>query len=338
MLTVVLMIVLFVFLIFPHELGHFIAAKACGVKVNEFAFGMGPALLKKQGEETLYSIRAIPLGGYCAMEGEDTEEAGDDPRAFNNKKWWQKIIILVAGAGMNVFIAFLALTLMAGIGGAVTTTLEAVTEGGPAYVAGIRAGDKVVAINDVETPEWADVIEELDKNLPSGREISVSVKRNGETMVYKMSPVQENGDYIIGIQAGVTHNPLMAIKNGAQTTTGLIGALFSTFKELFKSEDVLEQVSGPIGMVQIVNETSSYGGLFFLYLLAIISLNLAIFNLLPFPALDGGRIIFVFIRLITGKAISDSVEGKVHAIGMAVLIAFAILVAGSDILKLIGRG
>ena len=101
MLTVILVIVLFVALIFPHELGHFLMARACRVQVNEFALGMGPAIFKKQGKETLYSIRAVPIGGFTAMEGEDTEEAGDNPRAFNNKKWWQKILILIAGAAMN---------------------------------------------------------------------------------------------------------------------------------------------------------------------------------------------------------------------------------------------
>ena len=339
MLTVILMIILFVFLIFPHELGHFIAAKACGVKVNEFAFGMGPALLKKQGKETLYSLRAIPIGGYCAMEGEDTEEAGDDPRAFNNKKWWQKIIILVAGAAMNVFIAFLALTIMAGIGGTLTNTLGGVTPGGPADQAGIKAGDTIVMVGEVETSSWYDVINNLDPYLESGEDVRISVEKDrGHIDSYVLTPTKnEAGEYKIGIEAGVSHSPGRAVVNGARTTRGLIMALFSTLKDLFKSEDVLEQVSGPIGMVQVVSETSSYGGLFFLYLLAVISLNLAIFNLLPFPALDGGRIIFVFIRLIIGKAISDKVEGIVHGIGMAALIMFAVIVAGSDILKLIGK-
>ena len=337
MLTLILMVVLFVFLIFPHELGHFIAARACDVKVNEFAFGMGPAIFKKQGKETLYSIRAIPLGGYCAMEGEDTEDCGDDPRAFNNKKWWQKIIILLAGAGMNILIAIIGMTLVAGIGGVITNTLASVTEGGPAYEAGIQAGDKVVAIEDVRTDSWYDVVDNLDRVMTDGSPILVTVKRNGEETTYTVTPAKgEDGSYKIGIEAKVDHNPGLAIKNGVVSTFELTKALFGTLKTLFKSKDALNQVSGPIGMAQIVSETSSYGGLFFVYLVAVISLNLAIFNLLPLPALDGGRIIFVFIRLITGKAISDSMEGKVHAVGMALLIALAIIIAGNDIFKLIG--
>lgn len=337
MLTVILMVVLFVFLIFPHELGHFIAAKACNVKVNEFAFGMGPAIFKKQGKETIYSIRAIPLGGYCAMEGEDTEDSGDDPRAFNNKKWWQKIIILLAGAGMNILIAIIGMTLVAGIGGVITNTLESVTEGGPAYEAGIQAGDKVVAIEDVRTDSWYDVVDNLDREMVDGGPIRVTVKRGGEETTYTVTPQKgDDGNYKIGIEAKLDHNPALAVKNGVVSTFELTKALFGSLKELFKSKDALDQVSGPIGMAQIVSETSSYGGLFFVYLVAVISLNLAIFNLLPLPALDGGRIIFVFIRLITGKTISDSMEGKVHAVGMALLIALAVIIAGNDIFKLLG--
>ena len=338
MLTVILMLVLFVFLIFPHELGHFIAAKAFNVQVNEFAFGMGPTLLKKQGKETLYSIRAVPIGGYCAMEGEDTEDVGDNPRAFNNKKWWQKIIILLAGAAMNVFIAFLALSIVAGVGGSITTKLAGVTDGGPAYNAGIRAGDTIVQVAGEDTDSWYEVVTALDNNMKDGSPLDVTVQRKGERTTYSVVPeLNENNEYKIGIEAGITHSPLLAIKNGAISTKELMGALLSTLKELVHSENVMGEVSGPIGMAQVVSETSSYGALYFVYLVAVISLNLAIFNLLPLPALDGGRIIFVIIRLITGKAISDSVEAKVHAIGLAVLLAFAVFVAGNDILKLMGN-
>lgn len=335
MLTVILMIVLFVFLIFPHELGHFIAAKSFGVQVNEFAFGMGPAIFKKQGKETLYSIRAIPIGGYCAMEGEDTEESDDNPRAFNNKKWWQKIIILVAGAAMNIFIAFIAMTIMAGVGGTATTTLADVAEGGPAYEAGVMAGDKIIEINGKDTGSWYDVITYLDEGMADGSAVDVTVERNGGTETFNIIPeLNEQGVYKIGIESKVDHSPLLAIKNGAVSTKELMGALLTTLKQLVHSENIMGEVSGPIGMAQIVSQTSSLGGLYFIYLVAVISLNLAIFNLLPFPALDGGRIIFVIIRKITGKAISDSVEAKVHAAGMVLLIAFAVFVAGSDIIKL----
>lgn len=334
-MTILLMVVLFVLLIFPHELGHFIAARACNVQVNEFSFGMGPVILKKQGKETQYSIRAVPIGGFCAMEGEDTEEAGDNPRAFNNKKWWQKIIILLAGAAMNILIAFVVMTFVSGIGGIVTNRLAGVTQGGPAELAGIRAGDVIVAVEEVETETWGAVVTALDDSSKDGGPISITVDRDGEKMVFSMTPVlNDEGRRVVGIEAEITHSPGIAIKSGAKATFEMFTMIFSAFRDLLHSENVLEQVSGPVGIAQAVGETTSYGFMYFLYLVAMISVNLAIFNLLPFPALDGGRIIFVVIRAITGKAISDKAEAIVHAVGMGALILLAIIVTGSDILKL----
>lgn len=337
-MTILLMVVLFVILIFPHELGHFIAARACNVQVNEFSFGMGPVIFKKQGKETQYSIRAVPVGGFCAMEGEDTEEAGDNPRAFNNKKWWQKIIILLAGATMNIFIAFVVMTIVAGVGGIITNRLAGVSPGGPAELAGIRAGDVVVAVEEIETNTWSDVVDALDKSIKIGEPVSITVSRNGEKMTFQMNAVvNEEGRRVVGIEAEISHSPGNAIKSGLIATGEMCTAIFKSLRDLIHSENVLEQVSGPVGIAQAVGETTSYGFMYFLYLVAMISVNLAIFNLLPFPALDGGRIIFVVIRAITGKAITDKAEGIVHAVGMAVLLGLAVIVTGSDIIKLFNR-
>ena len=334
-MTILLMVILFVLLIFPHELGHFIVARLCDVQVNEFSFGMGPVLFKKQGKETQYSIRAIPVGGFCAMEGEDTEEAGDNPRAFNNKKWWQKILILLAGAAMNILIAFIVMIFVSAIGGIITNRLAAVSPGGPAELAGIRAGDTVIAVEDMETDTWSDVVNALDIATKKDGPVSVTVKRGSEEITFQMAPmVNEEGRRIVGIEAEISHRPGTAIKSAAIATGEMFTAIFKSVRDLIHSENVLEQVSGPVGIAQAVGETSSYGAMYYLYLVAMISVNLAIFNLLPFPALDGGRIIFVIIRAITGKAISDKAEGIVHMIGMAVLIGLAIIVTGSDILKL----
>lgn len=337
-MTIILMILLFVILIFPHELGHFIAARACNVQVNEFSFGMGPVILKKQGKETQYSIRAIPIGGFCAMEGEDTEDAGDNPRAFNNKKWWQKIIILLAGAAMNIFIAFIVMTLVAGIGGILTNRLSAVTPGGPAETAGIMAGDVIIAIEEETTDTWGKVVHAIDATKDKEEPIRVTVDRSGEVLNFNITPaVNSEGRWVIGIESEISHGAGTAIKAGAVTTVELCTAIFDSLKSLIHSENVLNEVSGPVGIAQAVGETTSLGWFYYMYLVAMISVNLAIFNLLPFPALDGGRIIFVAIRAVTGKAISDKAEGIVHAVGMVVLIMLAIVVTGSDILKLFNR-
>ena len=331
MLTALLVIFLFVLMIFPHELGHFLVAKACNVQVNEFALGMGKG-------ETLYSIRAIPIGGYCSMEGEDSgDETSDNPRAFNNKVWWQRILILLAGAAMNILLAFIVMTGLNIFSGFPTNTLEAVTQGMPAQVAGIEAGDKIIGINDRDIKTWAQVTEALDEEAKEGEPITIVVTRGIDVRSYELVPVKgDDGRLIIGIQSKISHGFFRGIKNGAQSTFEMWKGIFSSFAGLFRTENPLEQMSGPVGIVQVVNETRTMGGYYFFYLVALISINLAIINLLPLPALDGGRIIFVIIRLITGRAITDKIEGTVHAVGMILLILLMLLITWSDISRLFG--
>lgn len=337
-MTIFLVILLFVILIFPHELGHFVAAKLCGVQVNEFAFGMGPVILKKQGKETLYSIRAFPVGGFCAMEGEDTEEATENPRAFNNKSWWKKIIILVAGAAMNIIIAFLVMIFAAVYMGTPTTTINSVTDGGAASMAGIQAGDKIVRVSDSRVDSWEEFVGCIQKEIKADKTISITVERNGKEKTFSLSPHrQKNGKYVIGVISKQRHNLFIGMKNGMASTVKMTKALFESFKMLFTSKEAINQVSGPVGMIKIVSDAAGLGVFYYLYLVALISLNLAIFNLLPLPALDGGRIIFVIIRMFTGKAISDKVEARVHMIGMALLLTLTVFVTWNDIMRLIRR-
>ncbi len=333
-MTVIYVILLFVLMIFPHELGHFIAAKACRVQVNEFAFGMGPALFKKQGRETLYSVRAVPVGGYCAMEGEDTEEASDNPRAFNNKKWWQKIIILVAGAAMNVLIAVLALTIISAVYGMTTTVIEEVSGGSPAMEAGIEAGDEVIAVGGERVESWSDVGTYIAENIESDGSVDITVAGDSGERTVTVLPEETDGRLTVGITCKVSHNVFRAIVNGATGAWDMTVMMVDAFKQLFASGDFVNQVSGPVGIVSAVSETTTYGGVYYVYLVALISLNLAFINLLPFPALDGGRIIFVIIRLITGKAITDKMEGTVHMIGMMCLLGLFVFVTWNDITRL----
>ena len=337
-MTIFLVILLFVILIFPHELGHFVAAKLCGVQVNEFAFGMGPVILKKQGKETLYSIRAFPVGGFCAMEGEDTEEATENPRAFNNKSWWKKIIILVAGAAMNIIIAFLVMIFAAVYIGTPTTTINSVTDGGAASMAGIQAGDKIVRVSDSRVDSWEEFVGCIQKEIKADKTISITVERNGKEKTFSLSPQrQKNGKYVIGVISKQRHNLFIGMKNGMASTVKMTKALFESFKMLFTSKEAINQVSGPVGMIKIVSDAAGLGVFYYLYLVALISHNLAIFNLLPLPALDGGRIIFVIIRMFTGRAISDKVEARVHMIGMALLLTLTVFVTWNDIMRLIRR-
>ncbi len=328
-MTIIYAVILFVLLIFPHELGHFLVAKAVGVTVNEFSFGMGPALFQKEKGETLYSIRLVPIGGYCAMEGEN--ETSDNSRAFNNKPGWAKISVLLAGSAMNVLIAVVSLSLVMGVIGTATTTIEQVISGSPAYEAGIQPGDEILAADGKAVESWTD----LTEIVGSGKEVSLTAERDGRQMDFLITPEKgEDGRHIIGITSKVSHNAFTAVSNGAKATWSMTKLLFDSVGQLITGKVSADEVSGPVGIITMAGETAQYGFTYFGYLVALISLNLALVNMLPLPALDGGRILFVFIRAVTGKMISDDLEGKIHGAGMVMLLALMILITWNDITRL----
>lgn len=329
-MTIIYALILFALLIFPHELGHFAVAKAVGVKVNEFAFGMGPALFKKQGRETLYAVRLIPFGGYCAMEGENEES--ESSRAFNNKSLPARLAVLFAGSAMNVVIAVLTLTIVCGYVGAATTTIDQVQSGSPAYEAGLESGDKILAANGQSVEQWAELTALIGQ---SRDEVAITVERDAAEHTFTMTPKEdENGRFVVGITSHISHNVFTAAGNGAKATWNLTKVMVQSLGQLFSGQVSTDEISGPVGIVTMAGETSQYGMIYFAYLLALISLNLALINLLPLPALDGGRIIFAIIRKVTGKMISDDLEGKIHGAGMILLFGFMIFVTWNDITRL----
>ena len=331
--TAILAIILFCVMIFPHELGHYIAAKRLGVKVNEFAFGMGPVIWKKQKGETLHSIRLFPIGGFCSMEGED--EDSDEPRAFNNKKPWQKIIILAAGSFMNVLCAILIMSIVVGVLGFTTTTIDTVSEGSPAETAGIMAGDEITAIDGQPIEAWTDVSAAIAS--AEGGQIIMTVQRDGRTLEAAVTPDQtQDGAYLIGITSRVSHNPFRAVAEGAKSTWNITVSMFQTLSQLFTGQLGADSLSGPVGMVQMVSQTTQYGWWYYGFLTALICINLAIINMLPLPALDGGRIIFVIISMITGRPVSQKVEGTVHFVGIMLLFGLMAYVTFNDITRIFG--
>ena len=331
--TAILAIILFCVMIFPHELGHYIAAKRLGVKVNEFAFGMGPVIWKKQKGETLHSIRLFPIGGFCSMEGED--EDSDEPRAFNNKKPWQKIIILAAGSFMNVLCAILIMSIVVGVLGFTTTTIDTVSEGSPAETAGIMAGDEITAIDGQPIEAWTDVSAAIAS--AEGGQIIMTVQRDGRTLEAAVTPEQtQDGAFLIGITSRVSHNPFRAVAEGAKSTWNITASMFQTLSQLFTGQLGADSLSGPVGMVQMVSQTTQYGWWYYGFLTALICINLAIINMLPLPALDGGRIIFVIISMITGRPVSQKVEGTVHFVGIMLLFGLMAYVTFNDITRIFG--
>ncbi len=329
-MTILYSVIIFSVLIFVHELGHFGVAKASGIKVKEFALGMGPAIIKKTKGETQYSLRIFPVGGYCAMEGED--EDSEDERAFNNKPFFVKAAVLVAGSAMNLFLAVLILSCVVLYFGTPTTTLDKINLDSPAAVAGILQGDKVSTINDIKIKEWEDVSAAI--NSEDGKAVKIEVIRDGKVIVKNITPVEEEGRMIIGITPTFQKNPISAVKYGALATWDMAGKMVDVIGQLFTGEVSTKELMGPLGIVNAVGDSAKYGFVYVAQLAALISLNLAIVNMLPLPALDGGRILLLFIRKLTGKVITDEVEGKIHLVGFALLIGLMLYVTYQDVLRI----
>lgn len=289
--------------------------------------------MEKQKGETLHSIRLFPIGGFCSMEGED--EDSDEPRAFNNKKPWQKIIILAAGSFMNVLCAILIMSIVVGVLGFTTTTIDTVSEGSPAETAGIMAGDEITAIDGQPIEAWTDVSAAIAS--AEGGQIIMTVQRDGRTLEAAVTPEQtQDGAYLIGITSRVSHNPFRAVAEGAKSTWNITVSMFQTLSQLFTGQLGADSLSGPVGMVQMVSQTTQYGWWYYGFLTALICINLAIINMLPLPALDGGRIIFVIISMITGRPVSQKVEGTVHFVGIMLLFGLMAYVTFNDITRIFG--
>ncbi len=346
MKTVLLAILLFCIMIFPHELGHFITAKKCGVKVNEFAFGMGPVIWKKQKGETLYSIRLFPIGGFCAMEGEDGDSG--DERSFEKKKPWQKLLILAAGSLMNVICAILIMCLIVGIRGFTTTTLGSVEVGSPAELAGLMPRDKIVSMTTgagrQQIDNWTQVSETIN-GIEAGEGIEIEYKRGSELHLTTIVPVltesvdsegNQTSRYLVGISCKISHNPAKAVLYGAQSTWEMTKLMFSSIAQLINGQASADDLTGPVGMVQMVSQTAQYGYWYYGFLTALICINLAVVNMLPFPALDGGRIIFVLYSAVTGRRVSEKLEGSIHFAGLALLMLLMLYVTLNDVGRIFG--
>lgn len=329
----VIAVLLFLLLIVSHEFGHFATAKLCGVKVNEFSVGMGPLILHKTKGETEYSLRAFPIGGFCRLEGEDGDS--EDSRAFSKAVWWKKVIILAAGAFMNIILALIIMTMLYTWAGSLSTTIDRVMDGSPALEAGVQSGDVILAVNGTETPEWSDVVNNI--NL-GGNEAVLTVKRGSETIqIISPTYVNEDGRNVIGITCKLQHNVLTAFRYSLDVTKDFMLSMRDFFVQLFTGKASSDDVVGVVGMVSMIGQSAQTGIANVIFLMCIISLNLGIINLLPLPALDGGRILFVFIRAVFRGKISDAAESYVHAAGMILLMALMVFLVFNDTLRLFGK-
>lgn len=324
MITLISSLLVFLLVVILHELGHFTVAKLSGVKVNEFSIGMGPEIYQKQKGETLYSLRALPVGGYVAMEGE--EENSQDPRAFNNVHILKRMAVVLAGVFMNFVLAFLAFTIIFSIVGYGSNEIDKVMENTPAMISGLKSGDKIIKINESITRDIYDINSLISKN--NEKELNFSIDRKGEILNIKIKPEysEENKMYLIGITSKINHSILKSLSLGADRTLQISKMIIQSIKMMFNGSFKLEYLSGPVGVVQLIGSESSKGFLNFLQILGIISVNLGVFNLLPIPALDGGKFLFLLIEALRGKPINEKIEQGLSLIGMSLLFSLMIYV------------
>lgn len=350
---IVLAILVFSVLIVVHELGHFVAAKVSGVQVNEFSIFMGPKLLQKQGRETLYTLRLIPIGGFCSMEGEDADS--ENPRAFTSAKWWKRLIILIAGSFMNFVFGFLLILCLYGNAEAfVVPVLDDFFEGCP-YVSeeGFHEDDRIYSIDGNRVFLYSDVELFLTRNETQVYDIVVI--RDGEKVhldnfELKRVPYIEDGQEVMmyGFYYGYEDATLGAkLRMSWHQSLDYARLVWISLGDMFSGKVSMQEVSGPVGIVSVMSEmgesaeTVSAGVESVLFLGAFIAVNLAVMNMLPVPALDGGRVFFLLVttavQAVTRKKINPKYEGYVHAAGMILLLAFMAFIMLKDVIQLVTR-
>ena len=351
---IIIAILVFGIIVTVHEFGHFICAKLSGIKVNEFAVGMGPKIIQKKKGETMYSLRALPIGGYCAMESEDSTNS--DARSFRNAKLWKRMIVLVAGATMIFILGLVMLIAMVCMMTDVPTTEikgfagvkeddGSITYYAESYNCGLRHGDKFKKIDGISVFSDLDVsyilaTSKLDKH-------EVTVERENEKIEFSdvvfKNTMEGGGTVDFGlVYAG--KNPLSVMKCSGQYFMSMTHLVGLSIKQLFSGEVKKEEVSGPVGVVDAISDAteeseSILDAIFnLLYMSSLITINVGIFNLLPIPGLDGGRLLFCFIELIRRKPVKPEHEGYVHLAGMVLLFGLMIFATYNDITRLITGG
>lgn len=414
--TTLAAIFVFFLIVLVHELGHFIVAKLVGVKVHEFAIGMGPKLFQFGRNETKYSLRVLPIGGYVKMEGEDDESRAEG--SINNKPVLARIFVFAAGAIMNFALAIIIFIVIASLIGAPTTEIGDIAQDSPAYMAGIREGDilkavngegisiwdeyeviaearkakqykmtvlrdneemdfiiepaikerriigiypkivdgvlttvinvvpddspaklagikpddKIITINGNAINSWQDILDNI--NNSETEIIEIEIDRNGELLNFSVdSEIQQY--QVIGLFSKVTNSITHGISYGMKRIVFLIGEMFNFLGRVARFENVSQEVGGPVKIISLVGQAARFGFLNLLQLAAFLSVNLGFLNLLPIPALDGGRILFGVVELVRGKQMDPEKEGLIHFIGFVVLILLIILVTFNDFIGLL---
>lgn len=383
MTTAVVTIVMFLVMISIHEFGHFIVSKLCGVKVLEFAVGMGPAIFKKQGAETLYSIRALPIGGFCRLEGE--ENVSDDKKAFCNQAAWKRLLIIIAGAVLNIVLGYIVFVMIVARSDTFSTNvINTIDSNSYLEQAGVRQGDKIIAINGHSVSFYPE-IDLYARDFREGETAQLKVKRGGEKLTFDVplstykvtqtyledgvlfatetngassekiisysedlpkdeSKIGKTASYsriILGFTPQLQKTTAFSVITEAFHYTGYVVKLvYKSLFDMITGKIGFNQMSGPVGIVSEVNNVVNSGMYRVentLNLIGLLTINLGIFNLLPIPALDGGRLLFIIIEMIRRKPVPLEKEALVHVIGFALLMLLTLCITFFDVMKLFNK-
>ena len=340
-LYLLLTLLLLSVLVFLHEGGHFLVARLNKITVNEFSIGMGPKIFSYQSKKSgiVYSIRALPIGGFVSMAGED--EASEDPNAFCNKNVWRRISTVLAGPVTNIIVGFLGMLVLVALTGPATNIVAAFLDDATSVNYGLQIEDKIVAVEGVKTHTGNEVVYEI--TYQGDKPLDITVIRNGEKIVIEdvvFPTVEENGvtlgnyDMLFYGISEADRSFSIVISHTFWRTYSTAKMVWDSLADLIGGRFGLDAISGPIGMTELVGSALATGWESLLYLWVIISVNLGVMNLLPLPALDGGRLMFLFWEAITHKPVNKTVESYINAAGLLILMAFMLIITFKDIFKL----
>lgn len=349
-MTVIYSLLMLLLVILIHEFGHFAAAKLVGIGVTEFSIGMGPQLYSVTKNNTLYTLRLLPVGGYVLLEGDDEDSMeevidengkkkiiyidSDSPTAFRNAKIWKRVITMSAGVFMNFLFAVLIFSVVAVRMGVPSTIIGDFTKDSTAASAGLQVGDKVLSIEGQKIEKWEDIPHSLS-NLASSDKVIIEVERSSQIMNFDVLIKKDGSKAVIGIYPKYVSGSLRQSLSEGWATTKLYGNMLLGFlNDVVHGKAGVSSLSGPVGVVKEIGKAAKSGLNDLLTFMAYINLNLGIFNLLPIPAFDGSRILFLFVEAIRGKVLSRKVETVILSVGIVFIIGLMLIVTYRDILSL----
>ena len=359
--TVIAFIIILSVLVLVHELGHYLVAKKFGIKVEEFGIGFPPRAFGKKIGETLYSVNWLPVGGFVKLYGEDAAGGGsikskdqssnikdeDVSRAFYARPLWQRMMVVTAGVVMNFILAIVLISFLFGTQGVPLPTenviISEISNGSPAAIAGIQKNDRILKINDEEIKTTNRFIEATKEN--KGKEVSLLVKRGDQTFNTNLTPrlVIPKGEGAMGVSItnievkkySIIEAPIYGTIEAAKFSWMILGGLGTMVKDVVSGNVKTESVAGPIGVAQLTGEAVRAGWFAVLWFVALLSLNLAVLNIMPIPALDGGRFFFMIIELVTRKKVSSKYEAYAHGVGLVLLLGLMLLITLVDVSRLV---